>query len=395
MGVSMAHQVLVPPLGQTVDTVTIVTWYKQEGEVVREGEPLFAIETDKAVLDIEAQASGVLRGITAAKGDEVEVLSPIAVIGVPGDESEHQAARGTVVTVSAPETEAAGPVEARPASERVASSPVVATRGRNGRLFVSPRARRLAEVEGVALADLAGSGPEGSIVERDVRQHLASRPTTAVAPAVRVSYEPPGALTAAVVTLSSEADARQLVALRTELLASDRDVSYDALYLHILARALVDHPALNVSLGMDGMHPEDGIHVGIIILSDVGLRMPIVRDVARKRLVQLSREISDLSARVRTSALDAEELEGATFALANLGAAGADTFSPLIASPATAVLGVGRIKPASGAGESTQSDEASMWLSLSFDSRLVGVGRALQFLQAIVRLIEEPFRLLA
>ena len=139
-------EVLVPPLGQTVDTLTLVSWYKSEGEAVIAGEPLYAVETDKATLDVEAPASGVLCGVTAQPGDVVKVLSAIAVI----------------------EAKAKVKVEAEPVlaltSALTSTSP--------SRLFVSPRARRLAEGEGVDLAEIKATGPEGAIVERDVRAYL-------------------------------------------------------------------------------------------------------------------------------------------------------------------------------------------------------------------------------
>ena len=137
----MPTQVLIPPLGQTVDTLIFVSWYKLEGEAVRQGEPLFVVETDKATLDVEAPASGILRQVTAKAGDEVQTLSAIAFIAAEVGEVE--------VT-----TEEDSPP----------------------RLFASPRARRLAEREGVPFTALSGTGPEGAVVERDVQAVLDQTP---------------------------------------------------------------------------------------------------------------------------------------------------------------------------------------------------------------------------
>ena len=176
LGGNMPHQVLVPPLGQTVDTVTLVTWYKHEGDAVREGEALFAIETDKAVLDIEAQASGILSQVSAAEGDAVEVLKAVAVIVASGKD-------GAVEDISEPPpSRAAGeftPSESV-AEVSVRTSPRVAPEGE--RRFVSPRARRLAEAKGVPLEALTGTGPEGAIIERDVRAYVASATPRDAAP---------------------------------------------------------------------------------------------------------------------------------------------------------------------------------------------------------------------
>ena len=144
----MTIEVLVPPLGQTVDTLTLVSWYKREGDTVQHGEPLYSVETDKATLDVEAPATGVLRRVTANPGDVVKVLSAIAVIEIEA------------------EVKAEAKVEVEPDLTSTSTS---------SRLFVSPRARRLAEAEGVSLNAIKATGPEGAIVERDVRAYDRTR----------------------------------------------------------------------------------------------------------------------------------------------------------------------------------------------------------------------------
>lgn len=149
----MPTEVLVPPLGQTVDTVTLETWYKEEGESVAKGDPLFAIETDKAVLDVEAPASGVLRQVTAQPGDVVQVLSVIALIAAPDK----------AVTGSQPP-----PRPVAPATPHTDQAREARGQGADQRIFISPRARQLADEHGIPLTALQGTGPEGAIVERDV-----------------------------------------------------------------------------------------------------------------------------------------------------------------------------------------------------------------------------------
>jgi pyruvate dehydrogenase E2 component (dihydrolipoamide acetyltransferase) len=386
----MAHPVLVPPLGQTVDTVTIVTWYKREGEAVREGEPLYAIETDKAVLDIEAQASGVLRGVTATEGDEVEVLRAIAEIATAAE-------GGTVGTTA----EAAdGAPEVAPSESSVAARAVTPVR-RGPRQFVSPRARRLAEAEGVSLEEVAGSGPEGAVVERDVRAWLERRssaqetpPRELAAPAAAVSevvVAQMGAKLAGapLVTLDVEADASALTGLRAQLAAAEVEIADTDLWLCVLGRALRDQPALNASLEGDVLRRWPRVQVGLVVDTGDGLAVPVVRDVDQKRLAQLARETRELRARAHEGALTAEDLKGATFTLADLGAAGIDTFTPFLDAPTTAMMGVGRIRKGGGAADAT------VWLSLSYDRRLVDAGRASRFLRQVAQLIEQPYRLLA
>ncbi|MGE5601825.1 MAG: biotin/lipoyl-containing protein, partial [Nitrososphaerales archaeon] len=159
----MATQVLVPPLGQTVDTLGFVAWLKQEGERVQQGEALYVVETDKAMLDVEAPATGILSQVTAQKGDQVKVLAPIAVI----------LAEGEGFAPAGLEHEGAKMVEEPKRDERRREG--AGAPESNRRRFVSPRARQLAEAEGVPMEQLDASGPEGAIVERDVQAYLTER----------------------------------------------------------------------------------------------------------------------------------------------------------------------------------------------------------------------------
>ena len=155
----MPTEVLVPPLGQTVDVVKLVSWYKNEGDAVRQGEPLFVIETDKATLDVEAPADGILRRVTAAPGDDVKALSAIALIAAPGEEVKVEV-----------EAKVKTKTEAQPIPHSAPISTLTSISA--SRRFVSPRARRLAEAEGAPLEAIQPTGPEGAIIERDVRAYL-------------------------------------------------------------------------------------------------------------------------------------------------------------------------------------------------------------------------------
>ena len=437
----MAHEVLVPPLGQTVDTVTLVAWYKQEGETVREGEPLFVIETDKASLDVEAQASGILRRVTAAAGDEVAALSVIAQIAAPDEivDDENQAVDAPA---QAPPPAAKTPRTAGGAAWSNGQS------ARPSRRFISPRARRLAEREQVPLDALTPTGPEGAIVERDVRAYLArsariratpvaermaqdagldlaqvpgsgprgrvtrrdvaaaleEAPAAETAPQRAVIAEIPmrgvrsliaermvqGVTTAAPVTLTAEADATALVALRQELAAAGYAVSYNDLFLYILGHALKEHPALNASLQDRMIRQWRDIHIGLAVDTERGLLVPVVRDVGNKRLAQIAQESADLVARARNNQIRPDELRGGTFTLTNLGGLGVDAFTPIINLPETAILGVGRIKGRPAAVGDTLAIRQMVWLSLTFDHRLVDGAPAARCLQRIVQLVERP-----
>ena len=469
----MSTEVLVPPLGQTIDTLTLVSWYKSEGDTVQHGEPLYAVETDKATLDVEAPATGVLRRVTANPGDVVKVLSAIAVI----EDKD----------------------EAKVNVEEDLASALTST---SSRLFVSPRARRLAEAEGIALAAVKATGPQGAIVERDVRAYLqetgdrnqetgvsgqeaatnevrsVSGNITPVARRIaekagldwrqipgtgprsqitredveaalerrserqrmetdkrmdvaastvpssfqlRASTPAPQAVPisgiraliaermvaghnqTAPVTLTAEVDATALVELRRQLAADGVAVSYNDLFLTILGKALAEHPRLNASLDGEATPGTAGrtvklwsqIDIGLAVDTERGLLAPVVRAVNRKGLAQLAAETTALAERARGGKCTPDELTGSTFTLTNLGMYGIDAFTPIINLPECAIMGVGRIKTQPvWAGDHVEPREM-VWLSLTFDHRLVDGGPAARFLKRVAQLVEKPHLLMS
>jgi pyruvate dehydrogenase E2 component (dihydrolipoamide acetyltransferase) len=443
----MATEVLVPPLGQTVDTVTLVAWHKEEGEAVTEGETLFSIETDKATLEIESPASGMLRRVTAEAGDEVQVLSAIALIAAPDEVLDETLAPG-------------GTVRARPAPAAAAEAATHRTGGRQEgarqRVFVSPRARRLIEQQGIALEALQATGPEGAIVERDVRAYLDTARAPAISPVARRAAEAAGldwralagsgpggrivredveralaavqaveagvealgerdvietipvrgvraviakrlldsVMSTAHVTLNAEADASALVELRRRLVEDGYAVSYNDLVLTILAKTLGEHPRLNASLVGDEIKVWGRIDIGLAVDTERGLLVPVVRDAGGKSLLQIADETRALVERARAGQCTPEELRGGTFTLTNLGMYGIDSFTPIINLPECAILGMGRIKRQPVMVGDEMVGRETVWLSLTFDHRLVDGGPAARFLQRLVQLVERPHQLM-
>ena len=354
----MPIDVLAPPLGTTVDTVTLVNWYKQEGETVKAGEPLFAVETDKATLDVEAPASGILREVACLPGEQVQVLTRIAIIETAvgaglrpaptkepdGPEGEGHAPLIELLEVGAgprptPLIEPPGVGEGlrpvpttEPAAARLSGVRQVREGPHVGRSFISPRAKRMAEAKGVEWKTLKGTGPEGAIVERDVQAQLEARPAPKITPVAerlaaeagvdltqiagtgvggRITHEDVARLVAAQghkreaepavgaapptagprpevletvpvtgvraligermaqssaqtarVTLTAEADATGLVELRASLKTDGIEVSYNDLFIAILARALREHPRLNASLQDGEIKVWKSVHIG-------------------------------------------------------------------------------------------------------------------------------------
>lgn len=371
----MPVDVLVPPLGTTVDTMTLLSWYKQEGEPVLKDEPLFVVETDKATLDVEAPASGILCQVCAEPGSEVTALSRIATIRVMG-ESEGVESREPRVE-SPGQVDSAEPVSC-PVPAEVRSLPTGASSRSDTRTFVSPRAKRLAEANGIDWRVLAGTGPEGAIVERDIRAHeFRGLPKTA-----------------SPVILNAHADATPLVEFRDQLAKARISVSYNALLMKLLGIVLMEHPRMNATLEGDTVKLWSDVNVGLAIEAEGGLRTPTVRNVNSKGICELTAEIEALSHAARAGNALLGSTGSGTFTLTNLGMYGIASFTPIIDDPRCAVLGVGKIGTESDIASDSESLRHMVWLSLAFDRRLFEVGLAARFLQQLVELIQRPYRML-
>lgn len=431
----MATQVLVPPLGTNVDTVTLVTWYKAEGDAVAAGEPLFAVETDKATLDVEAPAAGTLRGVSAAEGDDVPSLSCIAWIAAEGealpdgartDTDEHVPARtGASPSPSSPAhpltpsplhplTPKASPWARTLAAERgidwtllqgtgpqgaVVGRDVEAAAQAGRRPAPTPLAARVAQERGIDLAGVGGTGASGRVTRDDVLRAVAgSEPASDIVETfaltgvrgkiaermMRGSHE------TAPVTLTAEVDATALVARRKALQAAGLKVSFNDLLVCILARALGEQPRLNAVYQGDRAVVRRSVDIALAVDTDRGLLAPVLRGAERLTLAQVAEGSAALIARARSGQAGPDELKGGTFTLTNLGMFGIDAFTPIINHPECAILGVGRIKPTPWVVGDCIGIRQALWLSLTFDHRLVDGGPAARFLQSVVRGIEAP-----
>jgi pyruvate dehydrogenase E2 component (dihydrolipoamide acetyltransferase) len=284
----------------------------------------------------------------------------------------------------------------------------------------------MAEEASLDWRTLAGSGPRGQITREDVERALKveresgregtreTAPTPplplspALAPGEPLEIIPLSGVRAviagrmaashsqtAAVTLTAEADATALVELRRQLAADGVAVSYNDLFLFVLAKALTEHPRLNAWLEEDTIKVWPQIDIGLAVDTDRGLLVPVVRDVGHKGLAQLAAETAVLAARARAGKCTPDELTGSTFTLTNLGMFGVDAFTPIINLPECAILGVGRIKPRPAIVNGQVVERQLVWLSLTFDHRLVDGGPAARFLQRVVQLVEKPHLLMA
>ncbi|HOG47100.1 MAG TPA: dihydrolipoamide acetyltransferase family protein [Anaerolineae bacterium] len=446
----MIREVILPQLGETMNEGTIVRWLVHEGDTVQKGDVLFQFETDKAVLDAEAPAAGRLLKILQPQGARVPVLAVVGFIGEPGDVLPSPSG-GQIVGC------ALHPIGAAARSGATSLSPAVGegTGVRAPRTFASPRARRAARERGLDLAGVTGSGPGGRIIQADVLAFAGAQPRAtplarkAAAEAgvdlstlagsgpggriVRADVDQAGAVEAAAapvaatpgeiipmagvrariaermaasaretacVTLTSDVDATRLVELRTRLKDAYAEalgyaIGYNDLLIAICARALREHPLVNSRLEGDSIRMIEEVHVGLAVDTERGLLVPVVRHADRLGVAEIARTVRDLVARAREGRSGPDELKGGTFTITNLGAYGIDAFTPIINLPECAILGVGRIAPQPAVVDGEIAVRQHLWLSLTFDHRLVDGAPAARFLQRIARLIAEPYLLLA
>ena len=447
----MAYELVVPRLGLTMEEGRIVEWYKEDGETVEEGEPLFACETDKVVVDVEAPFGGSVCHLPDLPSEPMPIGTLIGYILAPGEARREipllQATPPTTPAATptgvAASTSTANPKQAVSADGRKLSSPAArrrakalgidwrtieqpeggpilvahvedAARAREQavRIKASPIARQLAKTAGIDLAELAAEKPGKKILREDVEAAIATReaaaapppPTLAVGKAIPISHirrviaqrMVESTRTTAPLTLTTEADATEMVALREQLkmtLAPQGVVvpTYTDLIVKLTAVALQEHPMLNAYWTDEEIIIVPGIHIAVGVDTEAGLLVPVIRDVPTKSIQQLAEESHSLAEKARARQLGLDDLYGGTFTVTNLGTYGIDAFTPIIDLPQCAILGVGRIikKPAVYKDEIVARQ--MMALSLTFDHRVLDGGPAARFLKAVREYVEQPY----
>ena len=354
----MAEPIAMPRLGWTMEEGTLVEWLKADGDTVEIGEILFTVESDKALNEIETFSGGILCIPPDAPrpGDTVPVGTLLGYLLQPGEEMP-TAPAPTPTAESVPTPAEPAPV----AKPKLAPTPAPA---RSAGPTISPRARRVASELGVEWRVLTGSGRTGRIVERDIRA-AAERPR----PLARA-------------TLTTEADATELVALRARFKAARGTTAptYNHLFAKMTAVALIRYP----------LGPGRAVHIGLVVDTPDGLVVPVIHDADSKSLSQLAAEARDLTFQARRRTLPSAATESATFAIANLGLYGIDAFVPTTYQTQGAILGVGRIaaKPAVYQGQVVP--RALMALNLTFDDQAIDSGIAARFLGQMRAFVERP-----
>jgi len=387
----MAFSVVMPALEMAQETGKLVAWRKAEGDSVVKGEPLLEIETDKAVLEVESPADGILAGISEQAGAVVPVGKTIAWIVRSGE---------TLPT----EIAASGPVQ--PATEGVRdAAPVVPAPGSGPGTQISPKARRLAQEQGVDIARLRGSGPGGEILASDV---LAAAESKSAAPAAPKDVEIPssiGRLMAERTTQSwttvphffvvREVDASALVEVRERLGSAIQQargikVTQTDLLVALLSRVLVKHSRMNASWSGAGIHLNHEVNIGVAMAVDDGVVATVIQNANQADLGEIAVQRRDLTERARAGRLRPSDIAGATFTISNLGMFHVDAFSAIISPPQAAILAVGSIADRVVPVDGRPVIRPMMTLTLSCDHRVVDGARAAVFLSEVAESVREP-----
>ena len=385
----------MPALGVAQHTGTLLKWLKAEGQTVSQGEPLMEIETDKATVEIEAPGSGVLTHVTAAPGDEVPVGSRIALILAPGETARATAEGSTHLD---PLKKREGKEQNR-ASARANQSAVAPARVS---FLASPAARRIARAQGVDLASLKGTGPDGSILSRDVL--AAPRAALDVVSELEPKLQPLTPMrriiaermahskkTAPHFYVTVDIDMGAVIQRREEWKESGegRKPSPNDFILYVCARALKIFPSLNASFTERGIQLHSEINLGMAVALDEGLVVPVIRNADGLSVHELAERSRELIARARTKKLLPFDYDGGTFTISNLGMLGVDSFVAIINPPQAAILAAGRIVERVIASRGMFTIRSTMTVTLSADHRAVDGAMGARFLQKIKTCLEQ------
>jgi pyruvate dehydrogenase E2 component (dihydrolipoamide acetyltransferase) len=440
----------MPKMGDTMEEGKILRWIKKEGDPVKRGESLAEVETDKVNIEIESFASGVLRKILVPEGHSAPIGAGIALIGAPDEPLQEEKRSNGATKIPPAKLVETSPI-VKEVQETYTSQVVpqpegvsVRTNMQQGRIFISPIARRLAEEHQLDYSKLHGTGPNGRIIKMDVEAALASQqqPVAAVMSAAgaqptQLAAMPPlealptleptstgidagevveipltsmrrtiarrlsqSMQTAPHFYVTSVIDTGKLAALRqqiNEYAATETvpvKVSFNDLIIKAVARALVRMPQVNVSFAEDRLIQKKQVHIGVAIALEQGLIVPVLHNADSSGILDIARETRRLAEAARTGKLRPEDLSGGTFTVSNLGMFDVDSFTAVINPPESAILAIGSITPTPVAVDGQVVVRERMKVTLSSDHRAIDGATAARFLQEVKHLLEEPFGLL-
>ena len=411
----MAVSVVMPALEMAQETGKLVSWKKKEGEQVKKGEMLLEVETDKAVVEIEASGDGVLSGVTAKEGDVVPVGQTIAWLLKPGE----------AVPAGGGQMQSGRKMDAAPAAAAAVAAPAAPEPASAAGARISPKARRLAREHGVDITKLRGSGQGGEILADDILKAAgnasasaapaapaaaSARPTSA--PTAPSSGPPPGGAVSSIGRIMAErttqswttvphffvardVDATALNATREKLIPSIEKshgvkVTHTDLIVAAVSRALRQHPRMNGSWANGSITINADVNVALAMAVDDAVVTAVIKNSDRIGLGDIAKQRKELSERARANKLQPADITGATFTISNLGMFSVDAFTAIIVPPQAGILAVGAIAERVVASGGMLGVKPMVTLTLSSDHRVVDGVRAAQFLNDVVVALSEP-----
>jgi pyruvate dehydrogenase E2 component (dihydrolipoyllysine-residue acetyltransferase) len=404
----VASEVILPRLGQGMESGTIVRWLVSEGDKVEKGQPLYELDTDKVTQEVEADAGGVLLKIVVPEG-EVPVGTAVGYVGEAGEDVP---AVSDVSETASPEPEQAAQPAPQPAQENGRPSEPVQTASpepqAGGRIKASPLARRIARERGIDLASLSGTGPEGRIVAEDVeRAQVGARPAPKAPAAVpsgeverveltslrkTVAKRMTEAWAAPAFQISMSADmsrAQELRAALVERYPDERPTVTDLL-TKLAASALMRHREMNALFAGDAIELHPSANIGIAVATDRGLLVPVIPGCETKTVAEIAAARADIVGRAREGKLQAADLEGGTFTISNLGMFGVEQFVAVLNPPQAAILAVGAIEERAVVVDGVVVPRPMMTLTLTCDHRTIDGATAADFLRTLKAFVEDP-----
>ena len=412
----MAEIVRMPKLSDTMTEGTVAAWHKKVGDKVKSGELLAEIETDKATMEFESYVDGILLYIGVEKGKTVAVDALLAVFGKEGEDvSAIVAAEGAAPAAKEEAPVAAAPAPSAPVVEApkpvapVATAPVSAPASapkpvNDGRMRVSPLAKKLAEDKGLPLQYIPGSGDGGRIVRRDIDAFMAGAAVQSANAVESYTEENVSQMrktiarrlaeskfTAPHFYLTMEIDMGRAVEARAAMnAATGSKVSFNDMVIKATSLALKQHPKVNSSWRGDTIRYNHHVHMGVAVAVDEGLLVPVVRFSDTKTLAQINQEVKVFVDKAKNKKLQPSDWEGNTFTISNLGMFGIEEFTAIVNPPDACILAVGAIREVPVVKNGTVVPGHTMKLTLSCDHRVVDGASGSAFLQSLKAMLEEP-----
>ena len=397
----MAEYVIMPKLGFNMDKGTLVRWIKKEGDLVKEQEVLFEIETDKTVMEVEAQTSGILKKTLVAEGEEVPVTLPIAIIG-DRDEDISKMIEGAYQKLGKSEMTEEEPKAAKKISQRIAEKQEIEPKEPKKEFKkISPGARKKAKELGIELQSLKGSSPGGVIIEKDVMDYFKLIKETPKSlneeKEKRIPYSgmrkiigdrlSQSKFSAPHIYFTSSVNmTKAMEFINAYNMQSKSQITINDFIVFIVAKVLEEQNNINCSLIGEEIIYHKGINIGIAVALEEGLIVPVIKNVNKKSLSTLSEENRKLINLARERKLMPDDYTGGTFTVSNLGMYGIDNFTAIINPPEAAILAIGAIKkvPTVINEEEEKIEIRSMMkITLSVDHRVIDGAMAANFLKQV------------